>query len=133
MLYSKEARAAGRGDARCDDRALTRQAAPHISSTIASRQKPQAGIEELRIRTSRGETVCVRIATDDPHWREKALANLDPLSPEAFAIRKAPRTEAEVAAWAEFCRRQDLIDEVHALAAGVRQLKAELRERKDFE
>jgi hypothetical protein len=27
MLYVKEARAAGHGDARCDDRALTRQAA----------------------------------------------------------------------------------------------------------
>jgi hypothetical protein len=132
MLYTKEARVAGQGNARCDDRALTRQAAPHISSTIASRPKPQAGVEELHIRTTGGKTVCVRIATDDPHWREKALANLDPLSPEAFAIRKAPQTAAEVAAWAEYCRKQDLIDEVHALAAGVRELKTALRELRDF-
>jgi hypothetical protein len=107
--------------------------APHISSAIASRPKPQAGIEELRIRTTRGETVCVRIATNDPHWREKALANLDPLSLEAFAIRKASQTAAEAAAWAAFCRRQDQIDQVDALAAGVRELNAAMRELRDFE
>lgn len=33
--------------------------------------------------------------TSDPNWRAKALAGLDPLSPEAFGIRKARLTLAE--------------------------------------
>lgn len=33
--------------------------------------------------------------SDDPHWRVKALAGRDPLSAEAFRIRRQPRTRAE--------------------------------------
>ncbi|MBL8557427.1 MAG: hypothetical protein JNM47_01795 [Hyphomonadaceae bacterium] len=89
-------------------------------------------IVELSIPTTRGLTLRVRIAADDARWREKALANLDPLSPEAFAIRKAPLTAAERAAWDEYCRQQDLIDDLQALASCVHELHAALLELGDF-
>ena len=38
-------------------------------------------------------------------WREKALADLDPLSREAFRIRKLPQSEAERNYWAREFRR----------------------------
>lgn len=85
-------------------------------------------IQEVRTRLSSGETVIIRVAADDPHWREKALAGLAPLSDQAFAIRRAPQTEAERAAWYEYCRRQNLIRELEELAAGVHELEAALLE-----
>ena len=84
--------------------------------------------EEIRIRLSSGETVVIRVAADDAHWRQKALANLDPLCPLAFAIRRAPHTAAERAAWDEYSRRQDLLDEIHALALAVDGLGAALQD-----
>lgn len=83
---------------------------------------------EVRTRLSSGETVVIRVADDDPNWRQKALAGLDDLSPLAFAIRRAPQTTAEKMAWSEYCRKQDLIDELRDLAASVREFHSALLE-----
>jgi hypothetical protein len=88
---------------------------------------------ELRIPMAGGQTLRVRITEGDPHWREKALSNLDPLAPSAFAIRKAKRTAAECAAWDEYCRLQTLIDHLNELTACVRELETALRELGDLE
>jgi hypothetical protein len=68
-----------------------------------SRTAVQARIAETRVRFA-GRSYVIRYDTDDPNWRVRALAKLDPLSDLAFALRKAPRTTAERAefdAWAE--------------------------------
>lgn len=83
---------------------------------------------EVRTRLSSGETIVIRVADDDPNWRQKALAGLDDLSPLAFAIRRAPQTTAEKMAWSEYCRKQDLIDELRDLTASVREFHTALLE-----
>jgi hypothetical protein len=85
-------------------------------------------IQEVRTRLSSGETVTIRASAGDPHWREKALAGLDPLSDLAFAIRRAPQTAAEIAAWDEYVRRQDMIRDLHALTQALHGLQTALFE-----
>lgn len=54
-----------------------------------------------------GRTFLVRYDLDDPHWRVRALAGLDPLSDAAFAIRAAPPTRAECVAFAVWAAREE--------------------------
>lgn len=83
---------------------------------------------ELRIPMPESQTLRVQIAADDPYWREKALANLDPLSPAAVAIRRSPMTAAERAAWDDYCRLQDRIDDLRRFTACLRELEGALRD-----
>ncbi|MCX7356529.1 MAG: hypothetical protein NT015_00025 [Alphaproteobacteria bacterium] len=58
---------------------------------------------EMRSRFA-GRTFILRYDANDPDWRMRTLAEFSPLSDEAFALRAAPRTTAERAAfnaWAE--------------------------------
>ena len=85
-------------------------------------------ILEVRTRLFSGEPIIIRVSADDPHWREKALADVEPLSDLAFAIRRAPQTAAETAAWNEYVRQQNMIDDLRELTGWVRELQAALRE-----
>jgi hypothetical protein len=51
-----------------------------------------------------GRTFLVRFDCDDPGWRDRALASLDPDSDAAYAVRSVPPTAVErraFAVWAE--------------------------------
>jgi hypothetical protein len=76
-----------------------------------------ARLVDLVLTTHRGDTLRIRIDSRDPHWRARAFESLsDPLSPEAFAIRNAPKTRAEEEAWAEHCRVEEQIRRYRELA-----------------
>lgn len=67
-----------------------------------------ARLNALRIVTRRmtwaGHIYAVRFDIDDPHWRARSLATLDPHSDAAYVVRAIPPTAAErvsFAAWAE--------------------------------
>lgn len=57
-----------------------------------------------RQATWAGRPFALRFDLDDPNWRVRALAALDPNSDAAYAVRAFPRTRAEreaFALWAE--------------------------------
>lgn len=76
-------------------------------------ERPHAPHRAEMRATFAGRTYVIRYDADDPDWRARALANLDPLSDAAFALRAAPRTTAEradFAAWTEAEMRRLLED-----------------------
>jgi hypothetical protein len=84
-------------------------------------------VDQLQVRTYKGDVFRLRIDSNDPHWRSKALAALgDPLSPAAFAIGALPMTRAESLAWADFCRREEEAREIAELIRLRRELGGEL-------
>ncbi len=53
-----------------------------------------------------GHPYDVRFGLDDPHWRRRALAALDPESAAAYAVRAAPLTAAERTEFAVWAARE---------------------------
>ncbi len=107
-----------------DEGALPGQAARYPNTE--SRLRRQGPLQDLTVRTARGDVFHLRIDASDPHWRAKALAAVgDPLSPIAFAICALPMTQAEAAVWADFCRHEDEAREIAELLRLRRELGGE--------
>lgn len=94
-MTSLKTKAAARDGGRESTDAHGGDRAPIDDSKLGAGAKGrQPDVRDLRVRAA-GHDFILRIDATDPHWRMRALAGLDPLSPEAFAIRVVPLRQAE--------------------------------------
>lgn len=98
-------------DARSSQAAHSKSSDARRGAQLQAARAPRAVVLKSSFR---GVDYEFRVPADYPHWRAHALSGLAPLSDLAFALRKAPQTDAERAAfdaWADAEARRILWDD----------------------